>query len=150
MAHNPRLIVAAAVFATLVVVPTVRAQSDAAIRRLPIEDWCKAEAARDIEAKMRLFTSDAVIMAPGEPDAIGQQAVRAWHEKEWKGTKYQCSGSVDEVQIFGDWGIARGRFSGTLTPANGAPRPASGKFLNVVRRQTDGSWRIARAIWNFN
>ena len=72
--------------------------ADAAIRSLPVDDWCKAEADRDIEAKMKLFTTDAVLMPPGKSDVIGQQAIRAWHEKMWQGTKYQCSGTIDEVQ----------------------------------------------------
>ncbi len=128
--------------------PQVDAGADAAIRKLPIDDWCKAEAARDIEAKLKLFTTDAVLMPPAESIVIGQQAIRAWHEIWWEGTKYQCSGTVDEVQVFGDWGMARGTFSGVVTPASGAPRRGSGKFLNTARRQADGSWKIARVMWN--
>jgi len=124
------------------------AQDDAAIRRLPIEDWCNAEAARDMEAKLKLFTTDAVLMPPAESNVIGQEAIRAWHEKFWEGTTYQCSGTVEEVEIFGDWGMVRGTFSGEITAASGERRPTSGKFLNVVRRQADGSWKIARGIWN--
>ncbi len=128
--------------------PQVDVEADAAIRSLPVDDWCKAEADRDIEAKMKIFTTAAVLMPPGESNVIGQQAIRAWHEIRWEGTKYQCSGTVDEVQVFGDWGMARGTFSGVLTPASGAPRRVSGKFLNTVRRQADGSWKIAHVIWN--
>lgn len=128
--------------------PQVDVEADAAIRRLPIDDWCKAEADRDIEAKLKLFTTDAVLIGPAESNVIGQEAIRAWHEDRWAGTKYQCSGTVDEVKVFGDWGMARGTFSGVLTPASGAPRRSSGKFLNTVRRQADGSWKIAHVIWN--
>jgi uncharacterized protein (TIGR02246 family) len=149
--HIRSAVVTTVAFAALVLAPIpARAQADAAIRKLPIDDWCKAEAARDMDAKLRLFTTDAVLMPPGELNVIGQQAIRAWHEKAWKGTKYQCSGTVDEVQVFGDWVLVRGTFSGVLTPASGAPQRDSGKFLNVVRRQADGSWKIARAIWNLN
>ena len=35
-----------------------------------------------------------------------------------------------------------------VTPASGAPQRGSGKFLNIVRRQADGSWKSARVIWN--
>ena len=124
--------------------------ADAAIRSLPVDGWCKAEADRDIEAKMKLFTTDAVLMPPGNSDVIGQQAIRAWHEKMWQGTKYQCSGTIDEVQVFGDWGMVRGTFSGVFTPASGAPQSSNGRFLNTVQRQADGSWKIARGIWNSN
>ena len=126
------------------------AQDDAAIRRLPIEDWCDAEAARDMEAKLKLFTTDAVLMPPAESNVIGQEAIRAWHEKIWEGTTDQCSGTVEEVETFGDWGMVRGTFSGESTAASGEGRPYSGKFLHVVRRQADGSWKIARGIWNSN
>ncbi len=128
--------------------PQVDVEAEAAIRRLPVDDWCKAEMDRDIEAKLKLFTTDAVLIRPAESNVIGQEAIRAWHENWWAGTKYQCSGTVDEVKVFGDWGMARGTFSGVLTPASGAPRSSSGKFLNTARRQADGSWKIAHAIWN--
>ena len=127
------------------------AQAEAAIKRLPVDDWCKAEGARDLDAKMRLFTADAVLLPPGAERVVGQQAIRAWHEAAWKGNKYQCSGTVDEVQVLGEWGFARGTFSGVLTPTNGAaPARDSGKFMTVVRRQADGTWKLARVIWNAN
>jgi uncharacterized protein (TIGR02246 family) len=123
--------------------------AEAAIRKLPIDDWCAAEKARDLDAKMRLFTPDAVLMPPAHPPVVGQQAVRTWHEGAWKQTKYECTGTVDEVQMGGESAFARGTFSGVLTPTRGgAPKRDSGKFLNVVQRQADGSWKIARAIWN--
>ena len=123
--------------------------AEAAIRKLPIEDWCAAEKARDLDAKMRLFTADAVLMPPAQPPVIGQQAVRTWHEGAWKQTKYECTGTVDEVQRVGESAFVRGTFSGVLTPTRGgAPKRDNGKFLNVVRRQPDGSFKIARAIWN--
>ncbi len=136
------------VFAVGGCAPQVDVEADAAIRRLPTDDWCKAEADRDIEAKLKLFTTDAVLMPRAEPNVIGQQAIRAWHEIEWEGTKYECSGTVDEVQVFGDWGMVRGTYSGLFTPASGAPRRVSGKFLCTVRRQADGSWKLAHVIWN--
>ena len=46
--------------------PQVDVEADAAIRRLTTDDWCKAEADRDIEAKLKLFTTDAVLMPPAE------------------------------------------------------------------------------------
>jgi uncharacterized protein (TIGR02246 family) len=127
------------------------AQAEAAIRRLSIDDWCKAESTRDLEAKMALFSADAVLMPPGGQTVVGRQAIRAWHETSWKGNKYQCTGTVTEVQVLGDWGYSRGTFSGTLMPASGAaPTRDSGKFFNVVRRQTDGTWKLARIMWNAN
>ena len=133
---------------------TTSTETDAdetAIRKLPIDDWCSAEATRDLDAKLRLFTADAVLMAPGGQTVVGQQAIRAWHEAAWQENTNECSGTVDEVQVQGDWGFARGTFTAVLTPTSGgAPIQESGKFINIVRRQADGSWKLTRVIWNSN
>ncbi len=125
------------------------AQAEASIRQLPIEKWCEAEAARDLDAKMSLFTSDVVFIAPGAPIVVGQDEVRAWHEAAWKDTQWQCTGTVDEVQVLGEWGFVRGTFSGEFTPSDGPTTRLSGKFINVVREE-GGHWKIARVIWNMD
>lgn len=127
------------------------AQAEASIRQLPIEKWCEAEAARDLDAKMSLFTSDVVFIAPGEPILVGQDDVRTMHEAAWKDTQWQCTGTgtVDEVQVLGEWGFVRGTFSGEFTPSDGPTTRLSGKFINVVR-QEGGHWKIARVIWNMD
>jgi len=138
-------------FALVLVQRPAWAQADAAIKRLSIDDWCKAESARDLDAKMALFAADAVLMPPGAQSVVGHQAIRAWQETAWKANKYQCSGTVTEVQVLGEWGYSRGTFSGLLTPTNGAaPTRDSGKFFNVVRRQADGTWKLTRVMWNMN
>ncbi len=54
------------------------AQAEASIRELPIEKWCEAEAARDLDAWMSLFTSDVVFMPPGAPVSIATMAWRVF------------------------------------------------------------------------
>jgi len=148
---NSLLIALFACLAVGVVPRSAWAQAEAAIKKLSIDDWCKAEGARDLAAKMRLLTTDAVLLPPGGQSVVGHPAIRAWHEAAWKGNTYQCSGTVDELQVLGEWGFARGTFSGVLTPTSGgAPARDSGKFINVVRRQSDGTWKLARVIWNAN
>ena len=123
------------------------AQAEAAIRQLPIEKWCAAEAARDLNAKMALFASDIVFLPPGTAPMIGKDSVRVFHETNWKNTQTKCTGTVDEVKVLGDWGFARGTFSGESTSSDGATTRFSGKFINVVRQEA-GHWRLARVIWN--
>ncbi len=155
--HNPRTITRSRVGIALVVLAVgvgpafAQSADETAIRKLPIDDWCSAEATRDLDAKLRLFTADAVLMAPGGQTVVGQQAIRAWHEAAWQENTNECSGTVDEVQVQGDWGFARGTFTAVLAPTSGgAPIQESGKFINIVRRQADGSWKLTRVIWNSN
>jgi ketosteroid isomerase-like protein len=49
------------------------------------------------------------------------------------------------------WTFARGMYSATLVPkAGGAQIPIDGKFLTILARQPDGSWKIWRDIFNSN
>ncbi len=127
-----------------------QAQADA-IRRLVSEDYDSADNARDLAAKMRLYASDAVLMPPGEAPLVGQQAVRVWHQASYDREAFEGSSTVDEIQTFGEWGFARGQWSGVVTPkAGGQSSRIAGTFLVVVRRQADGTWKIAREMWTTN
>ena len=100
---------------------------------------------------MSLFTADAVLMVPGGEKLVGQQAIRAWHETAWQGYAHECSGTIDEVQVHGDWAFVRGTFTSVLTPTSGGtPTQDSGQFINISQRQADDSWKLARVIWNLD
>jgi uncharacterized protein (TIGR02246 family) len=132
----------------LVMAPEIAWAQEDAVRKLVGEDYDKAMAAGDVAAKMRLYTAEAVLMPPEGPVVSGQEAIRRWHEVFFKKGTSPGTTKVDEIQIFGEWGFARGTFSGTVPsgPA-GPPSSVSEKWLVVVRRQADGSWKIARDIW---
>lgn len=123
-----------------------RAADEAAIRKLH-KDYCKAETERDLDAKMKLYSKEAVIMAPGEESIKGKDAVRAKHEEWWKGTKYDCSNEVAEINISDDWAVAWGTYSGTVTEADGKKKEVKGRFMGLLRRESDG-WKISRGINN--
>lgn len=79
----------------------------------------------------------------------GQQAIRVWHEANFKKETAEILSKVEEIQTFGEWGFARGTSSGTvISKAGGQRRKSAEKWLVLVRRQADGSWKIARDIWN--
>ncbi len=45
--------------------------------------------------------------------------------------------------------LSGGRYTITLTPkAEAQPTDDIGKYITVYERQGDGSWRMARDIWN--
>ena len=54
-----------------------------------------------------------------------------------------------EVIGYGDLGYLRGTFSMTFSlPGLPTPIEEKGKFLLIARKQHDGSWKIAREIYN--
>jgi ketosteroid isomerase-like protein len=54
-------------------------------------------------------------------------------------------------QILGDWAFERGgKVEKVTTRSTGDVNVTHGKHINIYQRQTDGSWKIARRIRNFN
>ena len=57
----------------------------------------------------------------------------------------------EEVQIAGDWAYSRGVFTLSLTPKAGVETTKfEGKYLSILKRQADGSWKVARDCFNYN
>ena len=123
--------------------------------------WAKAFNAGDVAALGALYTDDAVAMAENQPAAVGKDAVL----KLWTDVHAQFKGDMtlagDETKVIGDWAFDRGQFTMTLTPKT-PPDPKTlapgttgqtmemGKYIVILQKQTDGSWKIAREIGNAN
>lgn len=104
----------------------------------------------DVETYVTLITADAVLMPPNAPPIIGREAIREWSRSNAKAMVFQAYEPSDaELTISGDWAFRRATFTATLAPASGGPAVHdTGKFLIIYQRQRDGSWKVARDIWN--
>ena len=105
--------------------------------------------AGDADAMVALFTEDCVIMAPNEPQKMGHDGVRAWLDDLV--SEFEVSGGYTdtEVTVVGDTAIQRYYAEMQLTPKAGGDRvTVSMKGLHVMKRQSDGEWRIWQDIWN--
>jgi uncharacterized protein (TIGR02246 family) len=112
--------------------------ADAYLAAMKAEDW---------ERVARCFTEDGVRIPPNEEPHQGHDAIA-----QWLGGIEELAGyELTRDTIDGADGIAyvRGRYVITLRPT-GAPAPLSdeGDFLEIWRKEHDGAWRIAEAMWN--
>jgi len=95
------------------------------------------------------FTEDGVILQPNGEPIVGRAAIKAWAEAFPPMTEFK-SGAT-EVVGNGDLAYVQGTYAMVIAPP-GAPAPISdhGKYIAVMRKQADGSWKIVRDIWNSN
>ncbi len=105
--------------------------------------------AGDIQTLATYYTDDAIQFPPNRPPLEGWSEISASLENELSGIIFNSTLDVREVVITGDSGYAWGHFQAVITPMSGQTRSVtSGSFLDVLRRHTDGSWRIARSMWS--
>ena len=111
------------------------------------EVFAKGVVTADAAAVSLLYTEGASFMPPNDKAVAGRAAIATWIKalppvKDFKLTPVEIEGR-------GDLAYVKGTFDMTLVPP-GAPGPVNdvGKYLEIRRKQTDGSWLIAVDIFN--
>ncbi|MCG2589612.1 YybH family protein [Rhodohalobacter sulfatireducens] len=95
------------------------------------------------------FTVDAILMAPGVPAMEGREAVRDYYQSIFDEYETDLDSYYEEIKIDGDLAYGRGVANVTLIPKNGTESSSStSKYLNILQRQPDGTWKTTHDIWN--
>lgn len=116
------------------------------VRTLYAATWRTGNA----ERLAALYTADALVLYPNQPAVAGQAAITTYFTAffgEFRQDLFELTS--EEIQVAGAWAFDRGtvRWRGIPT-AGGAPVEDNGKYLVILQRQPDGSWRIARDMDN--
>jgi uncharacterized protein (TIGR02246 family) len=115
-----------------------KASLDAYVQAIRNEDWTAVAA---------MYTEDAVLMPPNQPIVQGREAILTWLEAYPTLTEFNLT--IMEIDGCGDLAFIVGTVSMTIAP-EGAPEPIqdTGKFIEIRRKQEDGSWLIAVDMFN--
>lgn len=107
----------------------------------------------DFDTLLTLMTDDCVLLPPDQSPIKGRDAIREYMKEQKEQlhnieiTEY--SHDFQEIKILGEWAYEWGYFSNAARPAGGGETiRAKGKLFRILRRQADGSWKVARSIWN--
>ena len=114
--------------------------------------WAKAATAGDAKALYALYTSDATLMPPGEEPVKGD-AMNKYNAAMTDGYTGPTELTTTAVEGNGDLAYAVGKYRATLTPKKAGAKPLpteEGKYLEVLKKQADGSWKIVYDMWSQN
>ncbi|UCG68005.1 MAG: DUF4440 domain-containing protein [Thermoplasmata archaeon] len=120
---------------------------DVAVIKTLYDEWDPAVKSRDWDTVENLYTEDTVVMPPNMPLVEGREAVKVFFEN-YPPLK-EMSFSPLEIDGYGDIAYVSGTYSMIIQP-EGAPEPIhdTGKYLEIRRKQEDGSWLLAIDIFN--
>ena len=137
-------------------IPTGRKNSNdadmAAIEKLHETDMAAAKI-HDIDTLITLMTDDCILLPPGQEPIRGRDAIWKFMQEQLpENQKYEITEYVqdfDEIKIIGDWAYEWATFHGTYHLKSGGPDMyEKSRLFRILRRQSDGSWKVARAIWH--
>lgn len=124
----------------------------AVIEKLHETDMAAAKI-HDINTLITLMTDDCILLPPGQEPIRGHDAIwRFMQEQLPESQKYKITEYVqhfEEVKIIGDWAYEWATFHGTYHLISGGPDLYErSRLFRILRRQSDGSWKVARSIWH--
>jgi len=112
------------------------------------DQWSAAAGAKDVDKTVSFYSDDAIVMPPNAASATTKEAIRAL----WKDllTDAKISWKTKEVEVAqsGDLACLSGTYEVTLNDPTGKTVNDRGKYLEVWKRQADGSWKCGVDIWN--
>jgi len=105
----------------------------------------------NIDLWISLWIDDGVQMPPDEPAITGKEQIRSRIQSFFDKYIFKMAINVEEVKVVGDWAFSRGTYTYSLTPKKeGELYANTGKYLTILERQADGSWKFARDCFNNN
>ena len=92
------------------------------------------------------YSDDAMVLPPNAPAVTGHGAIEAMFKTFPPITAFELR--TEEVEGTADLAYVRGRYTMTMSPP-GAPAIAdSWKYLEIWRKQCDGSWKSVRDMFS--
>ena len=105
-----------------------------------------------LESYMSGLPEDAVWMPQNSPPLVGKGAVESWARDFL--ARYSLdvdSLPMDFLELGTDLAVRRWRSVGRYVPSDGsAPIPYDQKYVDCLRKTTDGSWQIVMHMWSSN
>ncbi|MBN2099981.1 MAG: DUF4440 domain-containing protein [Dehalococcoidia bacterium] len=111
------------------------------------KDFLEAYNRRDAVAAAQAYADDAKVLPPNMPMVTGKGSIQAF----WKfAMDMGAHLNLDAVELAVDGGMAyeRGVITTTMQPGTAQEKITKGKYVTVMRRQPDGSWKLVLDIWN--
>ncbi len=126
--------------------------ADVAAIRAADSSFAAAVTAGNAAAVADVYEADAKLLPPNVPPIQGREGIQKFWAGFLGGYDVRITLATDEVEGRGDLGYNRGHYTleGTPKAAGGAPLHDEGKFLEVMRKQPDGSWRYAVDMYSSN
>ncbi|HUS55429.1 MAG TPA: DUF4440 domain-containing protein [Thermohalobaculum sp.] len=102
----------------------------------------------DAAGLAKLYTADAILMAPNYPQIKGRRAIEGLWQKFFDAGVTDMDRTTLELDVKETRASEVGKFSLTAPDGTGGRVTATGKYIVLWRQDGDGVWRLHRDIWN--
>jgi ketosteroid isomerase-like protein len=112
------------------------------------DDWSAAAATRDAKRVASFYADDAIAYPPNEPAAVGKAAAEKVWAAYFADPSYHLSWKTIHAEVQGGIGYTAGSYEDSFKGPDGKKIQGKGKYLCVWKKQSDGTWKAIRDMWN--
>ena len=129
-------------------------ESDIAAIKETLNQYAVGVNTGDFDRWISLWAEDGVQMPPDTSSRVGKEQIREGMKPAFDQMNLNITiHSIEEAKVYGDLGLTRCTYTLKMTPKAGGETinaMTDGKALTLVKRQPDGSWKIAYDSFNSN
>jgi uncharacterized protein (TIGR02246 family) len=115
------------------------------------QTWVTDLEARDLEASLALYTSDATFINPDGTHAATPAEIRQLFTFVYAAIQAKIQLTSRSTSTSGDLAFDSGSYTETLTERGAQPGQGihhlSGDYLTIYHHDADGHWRIVQQAW---
>jgi len=109
--------------------------------------WVQAWAAKDTNKIMSYYADDAMFLIANMPPAMGRDAIAKMVAEFAADPALSITWTPEKIEVSGDLAYSQGPYTGTMTdPDRKKPVTEKGHYLEVFKRQADGSWKVVADV----
>lgn len=124
------------------------------------DDWAAAVESSDRLGYLAVLDEDINMIAPGASDIIGRDAYGKFLLPVFQYATYRIERlGTPQIELMGDYALVRYDYVVHITMAKGVDKITDNqaaldklvnraKYLDIVKRQDSGGWKVFRHMWN--
>ena len=131
--------------------PAVDVEADVEAIKAIIDDISRTWNEGDYEGNMALIDEEAMFLLANGPTLNGIEEIRSLYSNSFNMNTFDVTITTEEIHICGGLAFSRDNLKGSITPKDGSePTVFDNKVITIYKKQTDGSWKEWRVIYNSN
>jgi len=129
---------------------TQATSNDETVLRKLDDEWSKAAGSRDVEKTISYYSDDAVVMPPNIVTLTGKEPIRTLWKSMLGSPDFSGGWKASKVEVArsGDLAYVSGTYEFNEKDDSGKPITDKGKYLEVWKKQADGSWKCVADMFS--
>jgi uncharacterized protein (TIGR02246 family) len=131
--------------------PVVDVEADIEAIRSVSQEISRTWNENDFEGYMALMDEEAMVLLANGPTLKGIEEIRSLYSNSFSQNSFDVKTATEEIHVGGDIAFSRDTWTGSANPKDGSePIVFDNKTIFIYKKQTDGSWKIWRNMYNSN